>query len=136
LNSKKTYAWSFTLVSIVLLICFVINLSFGSVRIPLTETLHSIFGGVLENTSWEYIIWNYRLPKAFTATIVGGGLALSGLLMQTLFRNPLAGPFVLGISSGASLGAALLQYYWSHCKCAFLFYKCRKITAIHLLVIW
>lgn len=67
-----------------------------------------IFGGNLENSSLEYIIWNYRIPKACTAILVGGGLALSGLLMQTLFRNPLAGPFVLGISSGASLGAAIL----------------------------
>jgi len=62
----------------------------------------------LENPSWEYIIYNYRLPKMVTAILVGGGLSLSGLLMQTLFRNPLAGPYVLGISSGASLGAALL----------------------------
>jgi iron complex transport system permease protein len=58
--------------------------------------------------SWYYIIWNYRIPKAVTAILVGSGLSLSGLLMQTLFRNPLAGPFVLGISSGASLGAAFL----------------------------
>ncbi len=62
----------------------------------------------METPSWDYILWNYRIPKAFTAVLVGGGLSLSGLLMQTLFRNPLAGPFVLGISSGASLGAALL----------------------------
>src|SRR5690606_239705 len=58
--------------------------------------------------SWRYIIVNYRLPKSLTAILVGSGLSLSGLLMQTLFRNPLAGPFVLGISSGASLGVALL----------------------------
>ena len=62
----------------------------------------------METPSWDYILWNYRIPKAFTAVLVGGGLSLSGLLMQTLFRNPLAGPFVLGISSGASLGAAFL----------------------------
>lgn len=68
----------------------------------------AIFNGEIENTSWDYIIWNYRIPKALTAILVGSGLALSGLLMQTLFRNPLAGPFVLGISSGASLGAAML----------------------------
>lgn len=72
------------------------------------DTLTSLFGGSIENESWNYIIWNYRIPKALTAVMVGSGLALSGLLMQTLFRNPLAGPFVLGISSGASLGAALL----------------------------
>ncbi len=80
----------------------------GSVSIAFVDTLSSLFGGSIENESWNYIIWNYRIPKALTAIVVGSGLALSGLLMQTLFRNPLAGPFVLGISSGASLGAALL----------------------------
>ena len=55
-----------------------------------------------------YIILNYRLPKAITAIIVGGGFGISGLLMQTLFRNPLAGPYVLGLSSGASLGVAIV----------------------------
>ncbi len=69
--------------------------------------MHILFGNEA-NESWYYIVWNYRIPKAFTAILVGSGLSLSGLLMQTLFRNPLAGPFVLGISSGASLGAALL----------------------------
>jgi len=78
------------------------------VSIPFKDTFNAILGGELSNDSWKYIVWNYRIPKAFTAILVGGGLALSGLLMQTLFRNPLAGPFVLGISSGASLGAALL----------------------------
>ncbi len=58
--------------------------------------------------SWQYIVLNYRLPKSFTAILAGSGLSISGLLMQTLFRNPLAGPFVLGISSGASLGVAIL----------------------------
>ncbi len=91
-----------------LLLCFVINISLGSVSIPFKDTFNAILGGELSNDSWKYIVWNYRIPKAFTAILVGSGLALSGLLMQTLFRNPLAGPFVLGISSGASLGAALL----------------------------
>lgn len=89
-------------------LCFILNLSLGSVSISLSDTLNAIFGGQLKDTSLEYIIWNYRIPKAVAAILVGSGLALSGLLMQTLFRNPLAGPFVLGISSGASLGAALL----------------------------
>lgn len=93
---------------LVLCLCFILNLSLGSVSISFLDILKSVFGYQLENTSFEYIIWNYRIPKAFTAILVGGGLALSGLLMQTLFRNPLAGPFVLGISSGASLGVALL----------------------------
>ena len=91
-----------------LAVCFGINISFGSVSIPIKDTFNSVFGGSVQNDSWQYIIWNYRVPKALTAILVGSGLSLSGLLMQTLFRNPLAGPFVLGISSGASLGAALL----------------------------
>jgi iron complex transport system permease protein len=84
------------------------NISLGSVTIPISQTLKSLIAQPLENSSWQYIIYSYRLPKMVTAILVGGGLSLSGLLMQTLFRNPLAGPFVLGISSGASLGAALL----------------------------
>lgn len=91
-----------------MLICFMVNISLGSVSIPLEDTLNAIIGRTTKVDSWGYIIWNYRIPKAFTAILVGSGLALSGLLMQTLFRNPLAGPFVLGISAGASLGAALL----------------------------
>lgn len=88
--------------------CFLLNISLGSVAIPFADTLKVVVGKSISNESWQYIILNYRIPKAFTAVLVGSGLALSGLLMQTLFRNPLAGPFVLGISSGASLGAALL----------------------------
>ena len=108
MQRSNTYLFPFLLLFLVLLFCFVLNLSLGSVAIPFNDTLRSILGGQIENESWHYIIWNYRIPKAFTAILVGSGLSLSGLLMQTLFRNPLAGPFVLGISSGASLGAALL----------------------------
>lgn len=104
----KTYRFSFLLLFLVLFLVFGLNISSGSVVIPIKDTLNAIFGGTVQNESWNYIIWDYRIPKAFTAILVGSGLALSGLLMQTLFRNPLAGPFVLGISSGASLGAALL----------------------------
>lgn len=84
------------------------NISLGSVAIPLKEVFNGLVNNSTENESWQYIIQNYRLPKAFTAILVGSGLGVSGLLMQTLFRNPLAGPFVLGISSGASLGVALV----------------------------
>jgi iron complex transport system permease protein len=84
-----------------------VNISLGSVSIPFSEVIKSVFEHS-ENESWQYIIQDYRLPKAFTAILVGSGLGISGLLMQTLFRNPLAGPFVLGISSGASLGVALV----------------------------
>ena len=87
--------------------CFITNISLGSVSIPIKDIFRA-FNGSLDNESWNYIILNYRLPKAFTAILVGSGLGISGLLMQTLFRNPLAGPFVLGISSGASLGVAII----------------------------
>lgn len=85
-----------------------LNLAFGSADIPpgILFDLITEKSGIPE--SWNYIIIEYRLPKAITSIITGAGLALCGLLMQTMFRNPLAGPFVLGISSGASLGAALL----------------------------
>lgn len=87
---------------------FLLNLSLGSVNIPLKELGTILFGGQSTHSSWDYIVLNYRLPKALTAIMVGSGLGVSGLIMQTLFRNPLAGPFVLGLSSGASLGVALL----------------------------
>jgi len=96
------------LLTLLIIALVFVNISLGSVTIPLQNTFTIIFGGDNSNTSWTYIIWDSRIPKAFTAILVGSGLSLSGLLMQTLFRNPLAGPFVLGISSGASLGAALL----------------------------
>ncbi len=85
-----------------------INISFGSVNIPFKDIFSSIFNQETTKETWNYIILDYRVPKAITAILVGSGLAISGLLMQTLFRNPLAGPYVLGISSGASLGVALL----------------------------
>lgn len=101
------YTYAFILLIIVLIICFLVNISLGSVPIPLGAIFES-FIGTLEHESWPYIVKEYRLPKAFTAVLVGSGLGISGLLMQILFRNPLAGPFVLGISSGASLGVALV----------------------------
>ena len=102
------YRLPFILLLLCLVVCFFINIGLGSASIPVHTILNSIFASEVENDIFKRIIWNYRIPKAFTAILVGSGLALSGLLMQTLFRNPLAGPFVLGISSGASLGAALL----------------------------
>jgi len=85
-----------------------INLSLGSVSIPFKSIVNSLLGNQHVNQSWQYIVTSYRLPKTITAILVGSSLAISGLLMQTFFRNPLAGPFVLGISSGASLGVATL----------------------------
>jgi iron complex transport system permease protein len=87
---------------------FLINLSVGSVNIPMSEIAGSFFGEAFSKKSWEIIVNGYRIPKAFTAILAGLALSISGLQMQTFFRNPLAGPFVLGISSGAGLGVALL----------------------------
>jgi len=108
LPNRNTYRISFTILIGILLVCFFVNISLGSVSIPLKSIFNSLIGNATEQDTWQYIIQNYRLPKALTAIIVGSGLGISGLLMQTLFRNPLAGPFVLGISSGASLGVALV----------------------------
>jgi len=105
---NKSYKKVFIIISILLALCFIANISLGSVLIPWFDTVKSLVGATVQKESWKHIIIDYRLPKAITAVIVGSGLGVSGLLMQTLFRNPLAGPFVLGISSGASLGVALL----------------------------
>ena len=96
------------LLTIGVVFLFLINISLGSVSIPLKEVFNSLIGGNTSKETWHYIIVNYRLPKAIAAILVGMGLSISGLLMQTLFRNPLAGPYVLGLSSGASLGVAIV----------------------------
>lgn len=108
MEKKATYRLHFILLFITLAIAFVLNLSLGSVSIPLNEIISVFTGKGASKETWNYILIDYRLPKTITAMIAGGGLAVSGLLMQTLFRNPLAGPFVLGLSSGASLGVAFL----------------------------
>ena len=90
-----------------LIVFWVINLSLGSVSIPVKDVFNGIIGNPVSKLSWQNIIWAYRIPKSITAILVGSGLGVSGLLMQTLFRNPLAGPYVLGLSSGASLGVAI-----------------------------
>lgn len=105
---RKSYRLPLIVLLLILLICFVANISLGSVSIPFMEVIGQLFGFGEVNETWRYIVQDFRLPKALTAVIVGSGLGISGLLMQTLFRNPLAGPFVLGISSGASLGVALM----------------------------
>ncbi|WP_289023889.1 iron ABC transporter permease [uncultured Salegentibacter sp.] len=107
LHSKK-YVLPLVLLFLGVLFLGFLNISLGSVNIPFKDVFASIFNLEVSKEIWRYIIVEYRLPKAITAIITGSGLAISGLLMQTLFRNPLAGPYVLGLSSGASLGVAIV----------------------------
>lgn len=100
--------WALLALGVALPCVFVLSLLVGSVTIPLEEIFTILRGGEPSRASWTTIVLNFRLPKAITALLAGSGLAVAGLLMQTLFRNPLADPFVLGISSGASLGVALV----------------------------
>lgn len=91
-----------------IILFLVLNLLLGSVHIPARSVLAILSGGGEESEIWRNIVLKSRLPQALTAIMAGAGLAVSGLLMQTVFRNPLAGPSVLGISSGASLGVAFV----------------------------
>lgn len=108
MQNKNRNTLLFSILTLSLLLLLLLNISLGSVSIPLKDVFNSLTGGNSSRESWDYIIVNYRLPKAITAILVGMGLSISGLLMQTLFRNPLAGPYVLGLSSGASLGVAMV----------------------------
>ncbi|MBW4567713.1 MAG: iron ABC transporter permease [Tolypothrix carrinoi HA7290-LM1] len=98
----------FITLTAILILAFLLDIAFGSVQIPLKEVITILLGGETSQPTWTNIILKFRLPKALTATCSGAALGVSGLQMQTLFRNPLAGPFILGISSGASLGVALV----------------------------
>lgn len=106
-SQRKHWAAAFALLSILLIAAFIANLSLGSVSIPFGTSFRLLFHLQVDNSVWDSIFWQFRMPKAIAAILVGAALSASGLQMQTLFKNPLAGPFVLGISSGASLGVAL-----------------------------
>ncbi len=97
----------FTVLSVVLAFAFVLQIVFGSVSIPLSDVLSVLTGHQISNDAWRNIIMEARLPGALAAVFAGAGLSVSGLQMQTLFRNPVADPYVLGISAGASLGVAI-----------------------------
>lgn len=88
---------------------FVINIIYGAVKIPINSIIDIFSGNDEVNESWKYIILQTRLPQALTAILCGGALAVSGLLLQTAFCNPLAGPSIFGINSGASLGVAFVM---------------------------
>ena len=96
------------LLLVVLVACFVLKLLLGSVRIPFHSVWNILSGGTSHNVIWENILWKSRMPQAMTATVAGAALSVSGLQMQTVFRNPLADPSVLGVSAGASLGVAFV----------------------------
>lgn len=100
-----------TIAAITVLIAalFIANLFLGAIDIPAGEVLKVLMGDTAEKESWNYIIIQSRLPQALTALLCGGSLAVSGLMLQTAFANPLAGPSILGISSGANLGVAIVM---------------------------
>ena len=106
---KKSVTLYILLLALSIGVLFLLNLFLGSVDIPF-RSIWNILWGMDEGESviWQNIIWKSRVPQALTAMVAGAGLAVSGLQMQTVFRNPLAGPSVLGISSGASLGVAFV----------------------------
>lgn len=109
-KSKITYI----ILAIVLLLLFLLNLTWGSINIPFKSTINILLGNIDQSikSSWVQIILNSRVPQAITALFAGGALAVSGLMLQTLFKNPLAGPSILGISDGANLGVAIIMLYF------------------------
>ena len=105
---KRPVAFYMLLIMASIFLFFFLNLVLGSVSIPLRAVWNILLGTGNESVIWQNIIWKSRVPQALTALVAGAGLSVSGLQMQTVFRNPLAGPSVLGISSGASMGVAFV----------------------------
>jgi len=105
-RTNVSVALTFIIMGLLLALLFFLDILIGSTRLEASDIFHSLFG---QGTAHgEIIVMQFRLPKAVTAVIAGAAMSVSGLLMQTLFRNPLAGPDVLGVSSGAGLGVALM----------------------------
>ena len=105
---KRPVAFYMLLIMASIFLFFFLNLVLGSVSITLRAVWNILWGTGNESVIWQNIIWKSRVPQALTALVAGAGLSVSGLQMQTVFRNPLAGPSVLGISSGASMGVAFV----------------------------
>ncbi len=109
INTSQGYRFlPLFIMALLVLLLFLLDVFIGSVNIPFGESLKILAGGSSSSHEWEVIIFSFRVPRALTALLAGMALSVSGLQMQTVFRNPLAGPYVLGISSGASLGVAIL----------------------------
>ena len=109
IHRKSRYSITFGFLLFFVLVLFLLDLFIGSVKITPSQFLNSVFSkGVLHDSFLTTILNEFRLPRCLTAILAGMALSVSGLQMQTIFRNPLAGPYVLGISSGASLGVAIL----------------------------
>ncbi|MDD2293761.1 MAG: iron ABC transporter permease [Bacteroidales bacterium] len=110
----RKHTATYTVLILCVLLLFAGNLVYGAVQIPLRSVFNILFGGgASEKATWTQIVLQSRLPQAITAILAGASLAVSGLLLQTLFKNPLAGPSILGISDGANLGVALVMIYFS-----------------------
>lgn len=108
MNKKRRYTITFILLILGVLLALFLSLCIGSVKIPMADIIESVKGNPVKN---DRILWDIRMPRALAAIILGGSLALSGYLLQTFFHNPIAGPFVLGISSGAKMVVALVMVF-------------------------
>jgi iron complex transport system permease protein len=98
-------------IALAILLLFFCNLFYGTVSIPVSAVMDILFGKDVERSVWTNIVLQSRLPQAITALLAGSALAVCGLMLQTLFRNPLVGPSILGISNGANLGVAIVMLY-------------------------
>ena len=122
---KSRYGAAFIILAALLFLFLVLNICIGSVNIPVSEIPKMLWGNGADETFTD-IVMGIRFPRAMAAAILGGGLALSGYLLQTFFHNPIAGPFVLGISSGAKLFVAVVMI-------VFLRYS-RTLSSVDLIV--
>ena len=107
-NRKMRYILAFLILGISTVVLVILNICIGTVEIPFRDILQSIAGKSVDN---ERILWDIRMPRTFAALLLGGALGLAGYLLQTFFHNPIAGPFVLGISSGAKMMVALVMVF-------------------------
>lgn len=112
MNGRKAL-WAYLAAALAVLLLFVANLVYGAVKIPVGDVLHILCGKFEGKDAWSAIVLQSRLPQAVTALLAGASLSAAGLMLQTLFRNPLAGPSILGISDGANLGVALVMIYFA-----------------------